>query len=618
MTTISHCEEQTAPAGARVQDTQSADSKEAPLSGKRFVARFMATETVGFAFGAPVAGAYALILAPVKGHTGEIIAWMGVMTTLIVLFLALPTNLRLVRGLPELIDRLGDNRLDTPGAEHLLRRLVYLPFKHGSLMFARIVLGSAVIASRLLFFGVTPLQAGIAGALAVYGAYVASIGTYVLATMVQRPVMLELIGRDLIDRKAVTRQRLYGMSNTSRVILFIAAPVAYTSLSSIATYVSATHLRMGQSDTLMRLTFVCGVNLLTLATGIALILLTTSRPLRTLQRSLQIHALQSGDLRFRIPVDLADEYSFIGFLINQSNQNLVGLVHHLKHSVETLAATSEQLLTVAATLTDSTRKMSETSSGAAESTEHLTKRMSAISSLTSEFHATIDAISAAVNEFSGTVSHIAESSERSRHETEQSVQAMQEAAEQVTALGGRVHQVETVAQVVDRIADRVKLLALNASIEAATAGEHGRGFAVVAGEVKELARQTSEETQKIRGIVDGARTVAQGSIDSIGDNDARVKSVNDRMVAISADIDKQTQSIDDIAARLSQTLDGINRLSESISAMVPVTRGMSTGAAESKVMGESIRDQAEAVTANAQQLAQMSRTMREIADRFRT
>lgn len=579
--------------------------------------RFLTTETVGFAFGAPVAAAYALILAPVEGHIGEILAWMGVMIAVIVLFVAVPTNMRLVRGLPELIDALADNRLDRAGAEHLLRRLVYLPFKHGSLMFGRIVFGSAVIAVRLVFLGITPFQAAIAGALAVYGAYVASIGAYVLATMAQRPIMLDLIARDLIDRDAVTRERLYGMSNTWRIVLFVAAPVAYTSLSSVATYLSAMHLQMGPGDTLMRLTFVCAVNLLTLATGIALVLVTTSRPLRILEHSLQVHALRSGDLRFHIPVDLADEHSFVGFLINQSNRNMAGLVEHLKRSVEMLATASDQLLSVAATLTDSTRTMSRNASQAAESTEHLTERMGAISSLTSDFHAAIDAIAGAVTDFRETVSHIADSSERSRHETEQSVSAMNDTAKQVSALGDRVREVETVAQVVDRIADRVKLLALNASIEAATAGEHGRGFAVVAGEVKELARQTTDETQKIRSIVDTARAVAQGSIDSIGDNDARVKSVNDRMVAIFADIDRQKQSIDGIAARLSQTLDGIHRLTESVDTMVSVTRGISTGAAESKVMGETIRNQAESVTDNAQQLAQMSRTMRQIADRFK-
>ncbi|MBD3244217.1 MAG: hypothetical protein GF331_26735, partial [Chitinivibrionales bacterium] len=613
MTAITQSEESATFSQAQSSHRTSAQTGARTLTGKQFVTRFLTTETVGFAFGVPVAAAYALILAPVQGHIDSIITWMIGTTVAIVLFVALPTNLRLLHGVPALVDALGEGRLGRADAEHLLRRLVRLPLKHGLCMFGRIFAGCVIVASRMILLGVTPLQTWISAALAVYGAYVASIAAYVLATMAQRAIMLELIARDLIDRETVTRQRIYGMSNTWRILLFVAVPVAYTSLSSVAAYICATHLQMGHADVLMRLSFVCAVNLLTLFTGITLVLVTTSRPLHTLEQSLQTHALQTGDLRFQIPVDLADEHSFIGFLINQSNHNMIELVSHLKRSVETLAAASEQLLAVAATLTDRTRAMSRTASDAASSTEHLTERMSAISSLTTDFHTAITAITGAVSDFRGTVNHIAETSERSRRETEQTVEAMHEAAGQVSVLGGRVHEVEKVAQVVDHIADRVKLLALNASIEAATAGEHGRGFAVVAGEVKELARQTTEETHKIRVIVDAARAVAQHSVDSIGDNDTRVKSINDRMVAISADIDKQSQAIDSIASRLSQTLHGINKLSESAAAMVPVTRGISKGAAENKSMGEAIREQAEALTANAQQLAQLSRSMRDIA-----
>jgi methyl-accepting chemotaxis protein len=133
-----------------------------------------------------------------------------------------------------------------------------------------------------------------------------------------------------------------------------------------------------------------------------------------------------------------------------------------------------------------------------------------------------------------TVERLRTASDDATRVAQDAVSRASDMTQEVEALGEASTAIGDVIKIISSIADQTNLLALNATIEAARAGEVGRGFAVVAGEVKDLARETAEATQRvaeqITGIQTSARTVSSGILttsETIGRMDAVQARMND-------------------------------------------------------------------------------------------
>ncbi len=146
-------------------------------------------------------------------------------------------------------------------------------------------------------------------------------------------------------------------------------------------------------------------------------------------------------------------------------------------------------------------------------------------------------------------------------------QAVQDVAEVVSELDKNSQNIGTVIDVIRSIAEQTNLLALNAAIEAARAGEQGRGFAVVADEVRTLAGRTQESTQEIQQLIENLNNAVAHAIDVMG---------------------KSKQSATDSEKQVSKAIESLNLIAEEVSGMSDINTQIAAAVAEQSIVSEDI------------------------------
>ena len=155
----------------------------------------------------------------------------------------------------------------------------------------------------------------------------------------------------------------------------------------------------------------------------------------------------------------------------------------------------------------------------------------------------------------------------------------QRSRQRIVEGGGRIGDV---VELINTIAEQTNLLALNATIEAARAGEAGRGFAVVASEVKALAEQTSKATGEIGQQISGIQAATQDSVNAIKEISDTIEKLSEISSTIAAAVEEQGAATKEISRNVQQAAQGTQQVSSSIT---DVRRGASeTGSASSHVL----------------------------------
>ncbi len=236
--------------------------------------------------------------------------------------------------------------------------------------------------------------------------------------------------------------------------------------------------------------------------------------------------------------------------------------------VSGVAAASSQLQVTASKMASSAEQSSQRTSEVASSMEDAKSGATAAAAASDEFALSIGEISRQASS----------SSELARLATDATVKA----DTTISELSNSAEEVGQIVELIQSIAQRTNLLALNASIEAARGGEAGRGFAVVASEVKELAMQTSRATEKIGDQIRAMQDTTGASVTALRSIAGQVRELESTAVSIASAVDQQSVAGQDLARSIDMAARGTEQVSGHIKDVRDLS--LSTGAAASQVL----------------------------------
>ncbi len=353
-----------------------------------------------------------------------------------------------------------------------------------------------------------------------------------------------------------------------------------------------------------------------------------TRPLNELVTATE--RVSDGDLTQKFIVKNNDEVSRLGESFNSMIHALHALIRHVDEQAGQLAASSEQLMASSEQNNLATEQIANSIQEVAAGTDRQTAMMGEghriVSDMSSEMEEILQHANVVANESleaAGIVTNGNQAIQLSTSQMDNIHHTVNSLGTVIQTLGERSKEINQIIDVISDIASQTNLLALNAAIEAARAGEHGKGFAVVADEVRKLAEQSSKSTENIKALISSIQSDTSQAVTSMDKGKKEVakgldlvKSAGDAFLQMDQFVARVTDEFQQVTASIKEAAAGAEHVVEIVKNIEEINSQTTSGTQDVSAATEEQMASMEEIAASASTLAKMAEELQDSVKKF--
>ncbi|MGE7021247.1 methyl-accepting chemotaxis protein [Solibacillus cecembensis] len=355
-----------------------------------------------------------------------------------------------------------------------------------------------------------------------------------------------------------------------------------------------------------------------------------SKPINVVTKRMQ--QIAGGDFSEpALEVNSRDEIGQLTEATNSMTKTMNGLLKDIQTVSNDVAAHSEELMQSATEVKTGTEQIVDTVTEIASGTEIQASNASDVATAMTDFTTKVKDVSTSSNEVNHYSDEVMKLTKEGRSLMEASTNQMmtidlivKDAVVNVDELSKQTQEISTLVSVIHNIADQTNLLALNAAIEAARAGEHGKGFAVVADEVRKLAEQVSVSVGDITNIVQKIQkdsvvvtTSLENGYEEVAKGSTQIASTGATFTQIAEAVYAMSGRIEDMSEKLDDVVQNTVTINKSVDEIAAVSEQSAAGIEETSATIQQAASSMDEITNSAINLATMAENLNETARKFK-
>jgi len=340
-------------------------------------------------------------------------------------------------------------------------------------------------------------------------------------------------------------------------------------------------------------------------------------PIKKVVAALKDISQGDGDLTQRIDIDTKDEIGELAKWFNAFISRLNNIIVDIGSNSETVTASSGELLFISEQMSEDSEDLASRSNAVAAAAEEMSSSMNSVAAASEEASTNLGTVADAAGQMKQTITEVAQNCEKAREVSDNASVKVKKASERVEYLGASARDISKVTEVITDIAEQTNLLALNATIEAARAGEAGKGFAVVASEIKGLAAQTAGATLDIKEKIRGIQESTDDTVKDVNQITMVISQVTDIVSAIAAAIEEQSVSATEVAENIDQASTGIVEVNENVAQSSQVSTEIAEDISKVHDVSQEMTNRSSLMEKSAQDLSALSGKLRDMIGVFK-